>query len=99
MNECDVSGHEFGLIETLAGRLVCCRCGYEEPVGVPDDDGPPWEESPPDPVEVAIDTIIGSWDRWEAEAGQQAQQDQCYEAYRDTLAGHLRSVLGPLARG
>lgn len=38
--------------------------------------------------------IIASWPKWEAEAGQQAQQDQCCHSYTDTLLGYLEDAIG-----
>lgn len=62
------------------------------------DDEPPFEtQCVVDPVAIAIDTIINSWERWEAEAGQAAQVEQHPDAYRAVLEGHLRSVFPPFA--
>lgn len=44
-------------------------------------------------VEAAIRTIIENWQRWEAEAGQAAQQEQHPDAGTDTLREFLRPVL------
>lgn len=38
-------------------------------------------------IDAATDAILAGWERWEAEAGQQAQQDQDPESYRDVMRG------------
>ena len=92
LNACDGCGavHYRRDIAGVGEKALCPSCWWK------------WREgsvAPPDPVALAIDTIIHSWERWDAEAGQQAQQEQHPDAYYDTLAGHLRSVIEPLVKG
>lgn len=49
--------------------------------------------TPAERVEDALVVILSSWDRWSAEAAQQAQQDQHPDSYTDAMNGYLRPIL------
>ena len=54
-----------------------------------------------DPCEriyAVIETLLTNWEQWDAEAGQQAQQDQDPQSYRDEMFERLYPLLDTLVR-
>lgn len=50
-------------------------------------------------IEHGIETILDSWDDWDAEASQAAQQEQNADAWRFVMRDHLRSCLSRAVAG
>lgn len=49
-------------------------------------------------IYAVIETLLASWEQWEAEAGQCAQQEQDPQGYRDVMFAKLYPLLEGLLR-